>query len=45
MIQAYAAHKQGRLKLIEYDPGALGADQVEIASSPVAVLFRPVDDQ
>jgi len=31
MIQAYAAHKsKGRLKRIEYDPGALGADQVEI---------------
>ena len=32
MIQAYAAHKpKSRLKRIEYDPGALGADQVEIA--------------
>ncbi len=32
MIQAYAVHKpKGRLKRIEYDPGALGADQVEIA--------------
>lgn len=32
MIQAYAVHKaKGRLKRIEYDPGALGPDQVEIA--------------
>lgn len=32
MIQAYAAHKaRGRLKRIEYDPGPLGPDQVEIA--------------
>lgn len=31
MIQAYAVHKaKGRLKRIEYDPGALGPDQVEI---------------
>jgi uncharacterized zinc-type alcohol dehydrogenase-like protein len=31
MIQAYAAHKpKARLKRIEYDPGALGPDQVEI---------------
>lgn len=32
MIQAYAVQKaRGRLKRIEYDPGMLGADQVEIA--------------
>lgn len=31
MIQAYAVHKaKGRLKRIEYDPGTLGPDQVEI---------------
>jgi uncharacterized zinc-type alcohol dehydrogenase-like protein len=31
MIQAYAVQKaKGRLKRIEYDPGALGPDQVEI---------------
>ncbi len=31
MITAYAVHKaRGRLKRIEYDPGALGSDQVEI---------------
>lgn len=31
MVQAYAVHKaRGRLKRIEYDPGALGAGQVEI---------------
>jgi len=31
MIQAYAVHKpKGRLERIEYDPGALGPDQVEI---------------
>lgn len=31
MITAYAVHKaRGRLKRIEYDPGALGPDQVEI---------------
>lgn len=34
MIQAYAVQKaKGRLKPIEYDPGALGADQVEISIS------------
>ena len=31
MIQAYAVQKaKGRLKRIEYDPGVLGPDQVEI---------------
>jgi uncharacterized zinc-type alcohol dehydrogenase-like protein len=34
MIQAYAVQKaRGRLKRIEYDPGALGPEQVEISVS------------
>jgi len=40
MIRAYAAHAPGaKLKPIEYDPGALAADQVEIAVQTCGICY------